>query len=127
MASLLTSAYRTFFLQQIPKAKYLFTVCTGSELVAATGLLDGKRATTNKAAFKRVSAASPRVQWQPKARWVVDGNIWTSSGVTAGGDQAVAFLRELAGDEVAQKAANVIEMSARAQGDDPFAAIHGLV
>jgi len=59
-------------------------VCTGSILLAATGLLNGKNATTNKRAYDELTPHYPRVHWKRGARWTVDGNIITSSGVTAG-------------------------------------------
>ncbi|KAG3099985.1 hypothetical protein PI125_g14864 [Phytophthora idaei] len=65
-------------------ATHVLTVCTGSAILATTGLLDGKRATTNKMAYQSVVEAHPTVHWVHKARWKQDGKIWTSSGVTAG-------------------------------------------
>lgn len=50
--------------------RWLLTVCTGSEILARTGLLDGRRATTNKRAFNEVKAKHPKVEWVAKARWV---------------------------------------------------------
>ncbi|CAE6467580.1 unnamed protein product [Rhizoctonia solani] len=70
---------------------------------------------------------SKSINWVPKARWVVDGNTWTSSGVTAGIDMANAFIIHLVGPEYATKARNVVELRAAEQGDDPFAEIYGLI
>ncbi|KAH7101512.1 class I glutamine amidotransferase-like protein [Auriculariales sp. MPI-PUGE-AT-0066] len=117
-----------FLAVQVPQAKYTLTVCTGSWLLALAGVLDGRRATTNKAAFKVVQAAtSKQIQWVPKARWVVDGNLWTSSGVTAGIDMSAAWLEEFVGPETAGKIATMVEYKRRNQDEDEFAAIHGLI
>ena len=62
----------------------IICVCTGSILLAATGLLNGKNATTNKKAYNGLTPNYPNVQWKQQARWVVDGQIITSSGITAG-------------------------------------------
>ena len=62
----------------------ILCVCTGSVLLAATGLLDGKQATTNKKVYNGLTPNYPNVQWKRQARWVVDGQIITSSGITAG-------------------------------------------
>ena len=85
-----------------PKLKYLITVCTGSMVVAKTGLLSGVRATTNKAAWKSVVAIDPSAHWIPHARWAVDGNIWSSSGVSAGIDVTLAWIGCLYGEDVAR-------------------------
>lgn len=69
-----------FVLRTYPNLKYIFSICTGASIVARSGVLDGRRATTNKAAYRWVESQGPRVSWIAEARWVVDGNIWTSSG-----------------------------------------------
>lgn len=64
------------------------------------GVLDGRRATTNKASYKNVTATNDKVVWVPHARWVVDENIWTTSGVSSGIDGTLAFIECLYGQEV---------------------------
>jgi transcriptional regulator GlxA family with amidase domain len=91
-----------FIKETYPKLKYLITVCTGSMVVARTGLLSGVRATTNKAAWTSVVATDPTAHWIPHARWAVDGNIWSSSGVSAGIDVTLAWISCHYGDEVAR-------------------------
>ncbi|KAF9648219.1 class I glutamine amidotransferase-like protein [Thelephora ganbajun] len=117
-----------FLKKQAPGAKYILTVCTGSWILAGTGLLNGRKATTNKSFFRRVVAATDKsIEWIPQARWVVDGNIWTSSGVTAGIDMSSAFLEFLAGKEFAAFVRGRIELGVRNREDDEFAELHGLV
>lgn len=71
-----------FVRKTYPKVKYLLTTCTGAGVAARAGVLDGKRATTNKAAWNEIVKMGPNVKWVSPARWTVDGNIWTSSGVS---------------------------------------------
>ncbi|RGB36932.1 ThiJ/PfpI domain-containing protein [Rhizophagus diaphanus] len=94
-----------FIKNQIPKVKYVLVVCTGAGLVAKTGLLDGKKATTNKLAWQWVTSQGPNVLWKKKARWVVDGKIYTSSGVSAGMDMALGFISDVYGRKVANDVA----------------------
>ncbi len=101
------------------------TVCTGSALLARTGLLDGRKATSNKAALQWVMEQGPNVAWQPRARWVVDGKYYTSSGVSAGMDMALALIAELSGADKARSAANLAEYRwTNDPSDDPFAALY---
>jgi putative intracellular protease/amidase len=60
------------------------SVCTGAQRLARAGVLEGKRATTNKVLFNSVSKDGENVTWVPTARYVRDGKVWTSSGVAAG-------------------------------------------
>ncbi|QRV96709.1 hypothetical protein RhiJN_24727 [Ceratobasidium sp. AG-Ba] len=126
--NVLSPAVLDFVKKQAPGATYVLSVCTGSWILADAGILDGKRATTNKAAFKDcVASTSKAVQWIAKARWVVDGNIWTSSGVTAGADMGYEFMKHLTGQEFATKVKNIVELHSLDKDDDEFAEIFGLV
>jgi transcriptional regulator GlxA family with amidase domain len=107
-----------------PSLQYLITVCTGAILAAKSGVLDGKKATTNKNAFAAVKLTGPNTTWIPKARWVVDGNIWTSSGVSAGIDATLAWINHVYGTENATAIANWMEYQAHKDFTwDPFADI----
>ncbi|MBT6312120.1 MAG: DJ-1/PfpI family protein [Alphaproteobacteria bacterium] len=111
-----------------PKAALTMTVCTGSALLARTGLIDGKRATSNKAAFKWVMEQGPKVDWIKQARWCEDGAIMTSSGVSAGMDMALAAIAREYSAADAERVANSTEYDWKQDPDwDPFAKIHGLV
>ncbi|KAJ5712754.1 class I glutamine amidotransferase-like protein [Penicillium malachiteum] len=111
-----------------PSLKYLITVCTGSGLAARAGVLDGKRATTNKRAWKDTTAVRDAVIWVPRARWVVDGRIWTSSGVSAGIDVTLAWMKEVLGEEVANEISERLEYTRQTDSSvDAFAELYGLV
>lgn len=109
-------------------APWTASVCTGSALLAAAGLLEGYAATSNKRAFSWATSFGGDVSWRPEARWVHDRNRWTSSGVAAGMDMAVALIAHLTSEVVAIDAANFVEYEPhRDSGWDPFARINGLV
>ena len=76
-------------------AEYVLSICTGSVLLAKTGVLDNRKATSNKKAFEWVQSVSSNVNWIRKARWVVDGKYYTSSGVSAGMDMALGFVNDI--------------------------------
>lgn len=108
--------------QHSAKAEYCLSVCTGSALLAAAGVLKGKRATSNKFAFRWVSSLCTETLWQTHARWVEDGNFFTSSGVSAGMDMSLGFIDHLYGHDVAEKIAILIEHTWHQDADvDPFA------
>ena len=104
------------------------SVCTGAALLARAGILDGRRATTNKRAFGWVVEQGPRVEWTKQARWVEDGNIFTSSGVSAGIDMTLAVIARIISPAEAERIAIQMEYDwHRDAGWDPFAKVHGLV
>jgi transcriptional regulator GlxA family with amidase domain len=104
------------------RARITATVCTGSALLARTGRLDGRPATSNKIAWDWVVQQGPRVRWQRKARWVDDGDVITSSGVSAGIDMTLALIARLCGRDLALASARNMEYVWRDDAaDDPFA------
>ncbi|KAH6995214.1 DJ-1/PfpI family protein [Ilyonectria destructans] len=104
-----------------PKLKYLISICTGAIIAAKSGVLDGRRATTNKASWSSTIANGPKVDWVPHARWVVDGNIWTSSGISAGIDATLAFIEEVYGSDTATYISNLMEYERHTDPSwDPF-------
>jgi transcriptional regulator GlxA family with amidase domain len=103
------------------------SVCTGSLLLAKAGLLEGRRATTNKRAFKLVAGLAPEVSWVAEARWVEDGPFFTSSGVSAGMDMALGLIAHLLGREASIAAANRAEYVWHEDKRwDPFAKLNHL-
>jgi transcriptional regulator GlxA family with amidase domain len=113
--------------QWASSAELITSVCTGSALLAAAGLLDGYRATSNKRAFAWAREQGPDVDWVAQARWVEDRNRWTSSGVAAGMDMSLALIARLHGDRLAESVADGVELEwHRDPALDPFAAKNGL-
>lgn len=110
------------------KAEVVASVCTGSGLLAAAGLLDGYRATSNKRAFAWAVEQGPRVEWVAEARWVEDRDRWSSGGVAAGMDMTLALVARLYGEEIAEGVAERVEYDRhRDPAWDPFAGRAGLV
>jgi putative intracellular protease/amidase len=108
-------------------ADLVMTVCTGSILLAMTGMLNGHRATTNKQDFRETVPLGPGVEWVARARWVQDGKFFTSSGVSAGMDMSLAVAAHLFGQEAAEWMADGCEYEwHRDPNSDPFADKCGL-
>ncbi len=76
------------------RARRTASVCTGAFPLAAAGLLDGRRATTHWASARELARLHPSVQVDPEPIFLRDGDIWTSAGVTAGMDLALALVEE---------------------------------
>lgn len=102
-------AFLTSLGQLAEQASFVLSVCTGSALLAKAGLLDGKEATSNKLAFDWVTSQGLAVNWKRQARWVHDGKYYTSSGVSAGMDMALGFVRDQFGQELAEQIARQAE------------------
>ena len=110
--------------RQARGAETTTSVCTGAALLARAGVLDGRRATSNKRAFGWVAEQGPKVNWVRQARWVDDGNVVTSSGVSAGIDMALHLIGRIAGPAVRDDIAARMEYEWHSDAaDDPFAAI----
>ncbi|KAI1181124.1 class I glutamine amidotransferase-like protein [Nemania sp. FL0916] len=118
----ITAPIAEFVRRTFPGLRYLLTVCTGSAIVAQSGVLDRRRATSNKRDWEWATSQGPAVHWVRQARWVVDGNIWTSSGVSAGIDLMFAFIADQFGEETAERLADTAEYVRNVSAsDDPFA------
>jgi transcriptional regulator GlxA family with amidase domain len=114
--------------RQARDAETTTSVCTGAALLAKAGVLDGRRATSNKRAFAWVAEQGPKVHWVRQARWVDDGTVVTSSGVSAGIDMALHLIGRIAGPAVRDEIATRMEYEWHSDaGADPFAKVCGLV
>lgn len=111
-----------FLRRRSAQADLVMSVCTGAGLLARAGLLDGRRATTNKRFFEWPVSQGPRVNWVRHARWVEDGKFVTSSGISAGIDMALAVIGQRFGRESAEAIAAAMEYERHRDPDrDPFA------
>ncbi|RJL32170.1 GlxA family transcriptional regulator [Bailinhaonella thermotolerans] len=98
------------------RSRRVASVCGGAFLLAAAGLLDGRRAVTHWAGCERLAREYPRVTVDPDPIFVRDGNVWTSAGITAGMDLALALVEEDLGAETARAIARRLVMFVQRPG-----------
>jgi transcriptional regulator GlxA family with amidase domain len=123
------------------QARRVASVCTGAFLLAASGWLDGRRAATHWSFCAELARRFPAVRVEPDPIFVRDGPVWSSAGVTAGIDLALALVEEDLGRTVALAVARYLVVFLKRPGgqaqfsaqlslqtaDDPFAALHDWV
>ncbi|MBV9705289.1 MAG: GlxA family transcriptional regulator [Methylobacteriaceae bacterium] len=124
--------------QRATQARRVASVCTGAFLLAAAGLLDGRRAVTHWKDCARLAQRFPAVRVEPDPIFVRDGPVWTSAGVTAGIDLALALVEEDLGRSMALAVARYMVVFLKRPGgqaqfsatlalqaaDDKFGALH---
>jgi transcriptional regulator GlxA family with amidase domain len=103
------------FLQRL-QVRRLASVCTGAFILAEAGLLDGKRATTHWKSCARLAASFPGIAVEPDPIFVQQGNTYTSAGVTAGMDLALALVEEDHGPELARQVARELVLFLKRPG-----------
>src|ERR1700759_373062 len=105
------------FVQAVAKRSVrVASVCSGTFVLAEAGLLDGKRATTHWQRTRQFLATYPQVKLEPDRIFVRDGNIWSSAGITAGIDLALAMAAEDYGDAVVERTARQLVLYHRRSG-----------
>jgi transcriptional regulator GlxA family with amidase domain len=97
-------------------ARRVCSVCSGSYVLAAAGVLEGRRASTHWRESTRFAQMFPNVHLDPDQIYTRDGNIWTSAGVTAGIDMALALIAEDLGETVAKRVAQELVVYYRRPG-----------
>jgi len=102
------------------RVSLMTSVCTGAAVLAYSGLLDGKPAATNHAAFGWVTQFGPKVLWDNVLRWVDAGRYVTSAGVSSGTDMAFYLVERLAGRAVAEAAARQAEYDWHRDPEEPI-------
>lgn len=111
----------------VTRMRRIASVCTGAFLLAEAGLLDGRRATTHWRHCGLLARAHPAVRVMPDRIWVHDGHVWTSAGVSAGIDLALALVTEDLGTEVARACAReVVVYYQRPGGQSQFSSVEAL-
>ncbi|HWX05864.1 MAG TPA: GlxA family transcriptional regulator, partial [Bradyrhizobium sp.] len=104
------------FVRGLARSVRIASVCSGALMLAEAGLLEGRRATTHWQRTRQFLAAYPNVKWEPDRIFVRDGQIWSSAGITAGIDLALAMVTEDYGEEIAQKTARQLVLYHRRSG-----------
>lgn len=99
-----------------PRCRRVTSVCSGSFLLAAAGLLDGRRATCHWTACDLLADRFPAVEVDPDPIFIRDGHVWTSAGVTAGIDLALALVEDDLGPEVTRAVARHLVMFVQRPG-----------
>jgi len=106
------------------RSRRVASVCSGAFVLAAAGLLDGRRATTHWARAAEFARAYPRVRVEPDRIFIRDGAVWTSAGISAGIDLALALVAEDLGDDAAKRAAQqLVVYHRRPGGQSQFSAL----
>jgi transcriptional regulator GlxA family with amidase domain len=107
---------RAWLVRAAGVARRIGSVCSGAFVLAAAGLLDGRRAATHWSACGRLAEMRPAAQVDPNAIFVRDGNVWTSAGVTTGIDMALAMVEEDFDRALADRIAAALVLHARRPG-----------
>ena len=105
-----------FMQQALPVSRRVAAVCTGAFVLAAAGMLDGRRATTHWAYARDLQARYPKVQVEEDRIYIVDGAVWTSAGMSAGVDLALGMVEKDLGSDVARLVAKKLVVYHRRSG-----------
>lgn len=105
-------------------ARRTASVCSGAYVLAEIGLLDGRRATTHWQHSTHFPKRYPKVRLEPDRIFIKDGPVWTSAGITAGIDLALALIAEDLGEEIARAVAQqLVVYHRRPGGQSQFSAL----
>lgn len=108
---------RPWLQQRAPTARRVCSVCTGAFILGGAGLLDGRQATTHWLSLELLAATHPEADVRRGPIFVRDGNLWTSAGVTAGIDLALALIEDDHGHHVAMDVARVLVVFLKRPGN----------
>src|SRR5690606_31106890 len=91
-------------------------ICTGAFVLAEAGLLDGRRATTHWALAEAMAERHPAIKVDPNRIYIVENQVWTSAGMTAGLDMALAMVEKDLGIDIARSVARKLVMNQHRSG-----------
>src|SRR5260221_10458568 len=94
MAGSITPGVIKFLRHALQRSRRVASTCTGAFVLAEAGLLDGRRATTHWHRARELQARFPKVKVEEDRIFIVDGPVWTSAGMTAGIDLALALIEK---------------------------------
>lgn len=101
-----SKALTAWIRQQVDKGAVVVSICEGARVLAGMGLLEGKRATTHFASLAELGKKYPRTTWVRDQRWVQDGRVITTTGVSASIPASLAIVEGIAGHDVAHATAD---------------------
>ncbi len=116
LAAMRDAPFITTIKRMAPRVRRVASVCSGAYVLAQAGLLDGKRATTHWRRAAELPRLFPNVRLEPDCIFIKDGKIWTSAGITAGIDLALAMIAEDLGEDVAASVAREMVVYAKRPG-----------
>jgi transcriptional regulator GlxA family with amidase domain len=124
VAGSLTPGVIKFLHQALERSRRIASICTGAFVLAEAGLLDGRRATTHWNRARELQARFPKVKVEADRIFIIDGPVWTSAGMTAGIDLALAMIEKDLGAVVARGVARqLVVYHRRAGGQSQFSAL----
>ncbi|AYG61549.1 GlxA family transcriptional regulator [Rhizobium jaguaris] len=119
-----TAGERLFMQEALARSRRLASICTGTYFLAHAGLLDGRRATTHWIVARDIQKRFPKIKMEEDRIFIIDGSIWTSAGMTAGVDLALAMVEKDHGIDVARAVAKkLVVYHRRAGGQSQFSAL----
>jgi transcriptional regulator GlxA family with amidase domain len=120
----LTPGVIKFLQRAVRRSRRVAATCTGAFVLAEAGLLDGRRATTHWNAARELQARFPNVKVEEDRIFLVDGPVWTSAGMTAGIDLALAMIEQDLGADLARAVARkLVVYHRRAGGQSQFSVL----
>jgi len=95
---------------QLQRGVHLMSICNGARVLAKAGLLDGRQATVHWFSQGRMARRHPKVRWRRDVRWITDGPVTTTAGISAGEPATLDLLRRLAGEAVMRETAQRLSL-----------------